>query len=49
MLPTGYLELRCCLTEFTNPSIMDIKMGQITFSKTEVGNYLSASLKLTLF
>ena len=25
------------ITEFTNPRIMDIKMGQITFSKAEVG------------
>jgi len=26
-----YLEISCCLSEFTNPSIMDIKMGVRTF------------------
>ena len=31
----GYLELCCCLSDFDNPSIMDIKMGLITFSHLE--------------
>jgi len=30
-----FLELCCCLSDFDNPDIMDIKMGQITFAQSE--------------
>ena len=31
-----YLELQCCLTDFSEPSILDVKMGVRTFLETEV-------------
>ena len=40
-----YLELQCCLSSFSEPCIMDVKMGTRTYLETEVGrkgNYLKS-------
>ena len=33
-----YLELDCCLSQFSSPCIMDIKMGVRTFLASEIQN-----------
>ena len=36
MLCSDYLELQCCLSNFIEPNIMDIKMGTRTYLTNEV-------------
>ena len=37
LFAADYLELQCCLSSFSEPCIMDVKMGTRTYLETEVG------------
>ena len=36
LFAADYLELQCCLSSFSEPCIMDVKMGTRTYLETEV-------------